>query len=253
VCCRQVEFFKDYGAKISSISCGSKHTIFLTDDGEVLACGVGEYGLLGNGETSDSKYPTSLTFFENMIITSVSAGLDHSLALSNDGQVFSWGRNNHGQLGHSDSYMDIYSLENIPRKIEVESTIGDVDEHDEKVKFKQISSANGRSVAISKDGSLYVWGHRLVHRPKLMERSLFDGLAVRKVLCGGESSRSVIAVITEDYGLWTFGDTSSKMLARPGSGKQVDPERVPAFKGKKVLDIFTGFGQHIFAKVQIEE
>lgn len=250
-----IEFFQTYGARIATVSCGNQHTVFLTDDGEVLCCGVGEYGLIGNGDTSDAKVPISLDSFEDKIITQVVAGQDHTLALTSNGTVYSWGRNNHGQLGHSDSYMDIYSLENIPRRIEVESSV-DHESNDDKTKFQQIAASNGRSAAVSKGGHLYIWGHRWSHRPKLLDRSLFDGLAVKKVACGGDSARSVVAVITEDDSLWTLGDASSGMLGRSGLrtiGKHVIPERVPAMKGKKVLDLYAGLGQHIFAKVQMDE
>ncbi len=218
----------------------------------MLACGSGEYGVIGNGSTTDAEAPASIDAFNDEEIVQAVAGFDHSLALSKEGFVFSWGRNNSGQLGHSDSYMDIYSLEHLPRKIEVENP-KDHDINDETVRFKQITAGKERSAAVSKDGHLYVWGSRMTHRPKIIDRSLFDGLSVIKVVCGGDSSRSVIAVLTEDYGLWTFGDTGSKMLGRPGlKGKHVIPERVSAMKGKKVLDVFAGFGQHIYAKVEVD-
>jgi len=43
---RLVEFLKDY-AKIKSVHCGSAHTHVVTDDGEILSFGVGEFGRLG--------------------------------------------------------------------------------------------------------------------------------------------------------------------------------------------------------------
>ncbi len=119
--------------------------------------------------------------------------------------------------------------------------------------FSQIAAGNSRSAAVTKDGHLFIWGARISHRPKLVEKSLLNDLAVKKVVIGGDSSRSVVAIITEDDGLWTLGDASSKMLGRADlKGKHVIPERVPVFKGKRVLDVFTGFGHHIFAKVMVE-
>lgn len=47
---RRVAFFDDLhkedGTRIKQVSCADKHTIFLTDDGDLLACGLGEYGRL---------------------------------------------------------------------------------------------------------------------------------------------------------------------------------------------------------------
>lgn len=253
-----VEFLKDYGAKIVSVGCGSNHTVFLTDDGEVLACGQGEYGRTGTGSTDDAYTPVPLDSLAAEDIEQIAVGADHNLALTASGQIYSWGRNQQGQLGHADSYIDIYSMEDFPRKIESDSLHGEdgisvTGKDGEVVHFSQIAAGNGRSAAVTRDGHLFVWGHRFSHRPKLIEKKQFDNLSVAKVVIGGDSSRSVVAAITEDGGLWTFGDSGSKMLGRAGlKGKHVVPERVPAFQGRKVLDVFAGFGQHIFAKVLVE-
>ena len=41
---RLIEAFKEYGAKASTVAVGENHTLILTSDGEVLGCGVGEFG-----------------------------------------------------------------------------------------------------------------------------------------------------------------------------------------------------------------
>jgi hypothetical protein len=38
-----------------------------------------------------------------------------------------------------------------------------------------------------------------------------------------------------------------------GLGKQVAPVRVPAFIGKKVLDVYCGSGQHMIVKVEVDQ
>lgn len=243
---------KEYGANITQVSCGEQHTVFLTHDGEVLACGVGEYGRVGTGISSDAVVPTPIDSLNNEDIVQIAAGFDHSLALSAKGEIFGWGRNNNGQLGHSDSFIDIYSMEDLPRMIDNESILGEDNLDNKPVVFKQIAAGNARSAAITTDGRLYVWGARLSHRPKLVGRDLFDNLAVKKVVVGGDASHSVVAAITEDDELWTLGDAASKMLGRPGlKGKHVLPVRVPGLKGKRVLDIYAGYGKHIFAKVEV--
>lgn len=47
---RLVEAIKEYGAKAVKVQCGHQHTLILTEDGEILSCGQGEYGRLGTGQ-----------------------------------------------------------------------------------------------------------------------------------------------------------------------------------------------------------
>merc|ERR1711871_827431 len=97
------------------ISCGNNHSPFLTSDGELLCCGIGDYGRLGTGNTGNALLPETLTELEDETIVQIAAGNSHSIALSDNGKVFTWGRNDARQLGHGDSYIDIYSMEEIPR------------------------------------------------------------------------------------------------------------------------------------------
>jgi alpha-tubulin suppressor-like RCC1 family protein len=45
----------------------------------------------------------------------LSTGKNHCIALCASGAVYSWGRNDSGQLGFGDTYMDIYSMETYPQ------------------------------------------------------------------------------------------------------------------------------------------
>lgn len=257
-----IEAFKQYGAKAKQVSLGMHHTVILTDDGEVMTCGVGEYGRLGTGNTIDALVPASLEALANEDIVQIAAGNDHTLALTDKGAVFSWGRNQQGQLGHSDSYIDIYSMEDFPRLIDAESINNgenaevlslEGESPDESPLFTQVAAGSGRSAGITTHGLLYIWGHRVGHQPKLIPKSLFGGLRAIKVVCGGEQGKSVFAVITEDNALWTIGDAKSNMLGEAGlKGKYPVPRLVKSL-GKKVVDVSCGFGQHIAAFVSMTE
>jgi alpha-tubulin suppressor-like RCC1 family protein len=63
-----VEAIKEYGVKIKNVSCGSSHTTAVTEDGEVLVFGYGEYGLLGTGGTSEVFVPVSV---ESLVETNI--------------------------------------------------------------------------------------------------------------------------------------------------------------------------------------
>jgi len=85
-------------------ACGYEHTILLTNGGKVFTCGAGGSGRLGHNSTDDQLYPVRV--LGNLVdeyIISVSAGDAHSLALSREGIVFSWGFGRSGALGHGDT------------------------------------------------------------------------------------------------------------------------------------------------------
>ncbi|EGC39646.1 hypothetical protein DICPUDRAFT_147589 [Dictyostelium purpureum] len=91
--------------KIQQISSGSSHTLFLGNSGNVYGCGWGSEGRLGLGDnTSNRNEPVLLNYFKdnNIRIIKVSAGGSHSLALDDQGNVYSWGNGSNGKLGHGD-------------------------------------------------------------------------------------------------------------------------------------------------------
>lgn len=253
---REVAYLNEYGAKIKQVACGAHHTIMLTTDGEVLACGMGEYGRLGVGSSEDHKLPTSVRHIIDEDIVEVAASHNHSACLTADGRLLTWGKNDVGQLGHPDTYMDVlYSQETLPRVVE------------SLPKIAQFSLTRARTAAVTVEGQLYIWGAQFQHVPTLIEPKYFDGMKVSKVLCAGGSNGVATLVITEDGSLWSFGDLSSWVLGikltemqKSGIGKMPTPAKVPLFANSgsnigsklgKVIDVYGGLGRFVFAKVEV--
>ena len=112
---------------------------------EVYCWGSGDNGKLGNGNLSDSDVPgekVAIPADANAI--SISSGNSHSCLVSDDGDAYCWGSNNHGQLGggNQGGYSSTPSI--------VEGV--DVD-------FVSVSVGNGHSCAITSEGALYCWGN----------------------------------------------------------------------------------------------
>jgi alpha-tubulin suppressor-like RCC1 family protein len=83
---------------VASVSGGGTFTLMLMSNGTVLATGYDTYGDLGDNNPPSSKLlPVSVLGLSG--VKAVSAGYDSALALKNDGTVWSWGRNEAGELG----------------------------------------------------------------------------------------------------------------------------------------------------------
>jgi alpha-tubulin suppressor-like RCC1 family protein len=94
------------GKVVCSISAGLEHALALTMDGVIAAWGQGGQGSLGNGNVADQSSPVAVVtsgVLASKTITAVSAGRLHSLALSSDGRVFTWGSDLYGRLGDGNS------------------------------------------------------------------------------------------------------------------------------------------------------
>ena len=109
--------FGSYTNKIKEISSGTVHNLALTQDNKLFSWGSSQGGQLGLQEKilmSNPNYqssffiptPSTISFpsnlsktKKNVIITKISCGEAHSLALSKNGKVYSWGFGSNGQLG----------------------------------------------------------------------------------------------------------------------------------------------------------
>ncbi|MEU8540307.1 Ig-like domain repeat protein [Streptomyces sp. NPDC048717] len=96
-----VEVHLPAGTEIAAISGGGEHATAVTTDGRVLAWGRNTYGQLGNGASGVGIVPTPVQTLlpAGTEVALTSGGGQHTLALTTDGRVLAWGRNNEGQLG----------------------------------------------------------------------------------------------------------------------------------------------------------
>jgi alpha-tubulin suppressor-like RCC1 family protein len=84
--------------QIISVSAGYFFTLAADSQGNVWAWGDNEFGQLGlDTATTSSKEPIKVEQIGD--IKAVAAGAYHSVALDNDGYVWTWGDNLYGQLG----------------------------------------------------------------------------------------------------------------------------------------------------------
>lgn len=78
--------------RITMIACGESHSMVLTDKGYLYAWGRGFEGQLGISESIEiAATPTYVKYFHNKNVASIAAGSFYSLAVDDQGSLYSWG------------------------------------------------------------------------------------------------------------------------------------------------------------------
>ena len=125
----------------------------------VFTCGNGENGCLGHGsEHKSSMFPNMVQDLISYDVMKISAGYKHVLALTSDGNVYSWGCGELGRLGHGGQ-----GSEFSPRKI---TSLQE--------KIKEIYAGYDSSFFIGMSGNMYVCGSNRDNKIGLQKRSMLD-------------------------------------------------------------------------------
>lgn len=112
-----------FGARISSVSLSLHHTLFVTSEGSVFACGSGSSGKLGQGNTEDQHHvPRLIEGLNNIKGANCSDG--HSMAY-NYKRVYTWGGGYNGRLGHGivNSVERVCSDLSLPKRVPLDCNI----------------------------------------------------------------------------------------------------------------------------------
>ncbi|WP_248930444.1 cadherin-like beta sandwich domain-containing protein [Paenibacillus hamazuiensis] len=159
----------------------------------------------------------------NVNFIAVSASHSHTVALKNDGTVWTWGANNHGQLGYDTSGLD----QVVPKKVagldHVVSVAAGGDPND----------GSGFTVALQSDGTVWTWGSNSKRQlgnggasdtgspVKVMEMVSGYGVELNVGTAGSIASVAAgfnhAAVLTENGRVYVWGDNQYGQLGL-GSG-----------------------------------
>ncbi|AQK52430.1 putative regulator of chromosome condensation (RCC1) family protein isoform X1 [Zea mays] len=130
--------------KVRVIAVGAFHNLALTEDVILWAWGNNEYGQLGTGDTQPRSQPIRVEGLSDLSLVDIAAGGWHSTALTIDGEVYAWGRGEHGRLGFGDDK----SSHMVPLKVELLAGEDIV----------QVSCGGTHSVALARDGRMFSYG-----------------------------------------------------------------------------------------------
>ncbi|KAJ0714311.1 putative regulator of chromosome condensation 1/beta-lactamase-inhibitor protein II [Helianthus annuus] len=236
--------------KVVSIAAGEAHTLALTGDGSVYSWGRGTFGRLGTSSELDRLFPAKVEFSfngrsdETVKIVGVSAGSYHSLALSDDGSVWSWGHNTYGQLGVNGENSLVPSL--VEGFHGINPTDGSITKSETQLKISSVKAGGNMSLAIDDLGSLWIWGNCPPQDTpnEGQEFSLlttytpipvwhFHGQTVVKVACGSEH---ILALVSSgethtgsDLVCYSWGNNSHGQLGLGDTEIRAVPEMIQTF------------------------
>lgn len=93
------DLFERSKIQVNDIICGYNHTFCISDNLQVFAWGTNQYGQLGLGDFEDRVIICKINFQNNDKIAKLYSGQFHTFSISDNGNIYTWGRNEYGQLG----------------------------------------------------------------------------------------------------------------------------------------------------------
>jgi alpha-tubulin suppressor-like RCC1 family protein len=135
----------------TTVAAGTSHSAAVSNHW-VFAWGKGNNGQLGVNSDNDHHYPVQVHGPDNVGylsgVVQVAAGRKHTIALTGDATLFSWGDNWYGQLGcNSDNDHDTPVRVHGPDNVGYLSGVG------------SLSAGSYFSLASRYDGTVWSWGH----------------------------------------------------------------------------------------------
>lgn len=210
--------------KIRQVAAGFWHSVALAEDGSVYSWGRNTCGEVGNGSTQVQKTPTKLTGFGSDKIVQIAAGACYSLALSENGTVYSWGENGSGALGDG-------TLTDRPSPVKVQGL--------DNVTVTQISSQFDHSLAVSNDGKVFAWGMNADgqlgddtrdSRSTPVRVKGLDDVTITRVSAGGSHS----VALAQDGTVYSWGENDQGAVGDGTLTDRLSATRVPGFQASAV-------------------
>jgi alpha-tubulin suppressor-like RCC1 family protein len=122
------------------------HALFYSH-GKVYACGINSDGELGNGKTTNASVPTAVVGLPKGPVKSLLSSWQGSGALMANGVYYDWGFGQTGQLGDGHA-----TNSSVPVKVPLPEPVTQVSQGG-------LSQANGQTLAILSNRSVWAWGN----------------------------------------------------------------------------------------------
>ncbi|KAM9351921.1 putative E3 ubiquitin-protein ligase HERC4 [Symphorus nematophorus] len=212
--------FVKYKEQIQAVSCSDDSVTLLTERGNVLCV-----------DSTTTYIPRPLEALSNITVSQVACGSQHSVALTKDGQVYTWGQDSRGQLGLGKRKLGA----NSPQHLRSLSAIPVV----------QIAAGGEQSFALSVSGGVFGWGGNDCGQLGLGDRTdrhtptSVHCLNLKKTVhisCGKDHT----AILTKTGAVFTFGSGQYGQLGHNSFSDELRPRLVAELWGAKVTKIACG-------------
>lgn len=162
---------------IKYIASGDFHCFAIDADDKVYTWGLNQYGQCAitdrNGELEDGSTiskPTVVSALEGLKVKEIAAGEHHTLALTEDGDVYAWGRYDMKEVGISKDKLPEETFKDAhgnARSVPVPTKLQFGAKSENGIKMKAIGVGSHHSFAITTDGFVYAWGFADTYGPGL--------------------------------------------------------------------------------------
>ena len=143
---RPVHRMDTAGHRVTAVVAGQDHSLLVTSEGRVLACGWGADGQTGQGHyRSSGELGEVRGDLEGEVITKVACAGDCVLALSSSGEVFGWGNSEYGQFSLVTEEQQLCSPHHLPLALGSACT--------------DLASGGTVCLALTQEGRAWVWGY----------------------------------------------------------------------------------------------
>ncbi|CAM9907301.1 unnamed protein product, partial [Laminaria digitata] len=139
--------------KVVRVAASKFHSAAVTSCGHLFTWGHGRSGRLGHGNEEVCMLPTKVEGLASQRVTDVAASETHTAALTAEGELYTWGRDRFGQLGHGSgsngSNVSSVSSERLsPKRVEGLR----------KMSVVGVATGTEHTAAVTSAGACYTWG-----------------------------------------------------------------------------------------------
>lgn len=223
------------------IDAGRDHFIVLKEDGSLWGWGGQDYGQLGTqsviGSASPVMDPMPIQKVDGnrlLNIKAIATGSQHTVALDDKGRVWTWGRNNSGQLGD----VARTSIDKNPQYVELPK------------KIIAIAAGDQHTLAVDLEGNVWAWGRNVYGQlgrnatdaenavPKLVQASSDNSSSFTEIVAVASGMEHSVA-LKSDGTVFSWGRNSYGQLGN-GETLMINEKALEVPGISRIMEIAAG-------------